>query len=129
MRTVSSDRASIDYWQDYGAGRQVLAPTHLDAHAADPAQQGDNANGPERCGSQRPVSRGDEQRDHEDRGDGRPQVEDDDEGEGAGENHDLAPPAVGVPPPAFSTASRVRMTRYLQYSTAIRRAPSELACQ
>jgi len=24
MRTVSADRASIDYWQDYGAGRQVL---------------------------------------------------------------------------------------------------------
>ena len=24
MRTVSADRACIDYWQDYGAGRQVL---------------------------------------------------------------------------------------------------------
>src|ERR1700710_3138543 len=24
MRTVSADRASIDYWQNYGAGRQVL---------------------------------------------------------------------------------------------------------
>jgi hypothetical protein len=24
MRTVSADRASIDYWQDYGTGRQVL---------------------------------------------------------------------------------------------------------
>jgi hypothetical protein len=24
MRTVSADRACIDHWQDYGAGRQVL---------------------------------------------------------------------------------------------------------
>ena len=24
MRTVSADRAWIDYWQDYGTGRQVL---------------------------------------------------------------------------------------------------------
>ena len=24
MRTFSADRALIDYWQDYGAGRQVL---------------------------------------------------------------------------------------------------------